>query len=749
MSISIGYVNYHYTKPVRVVDNGYLNASYSGSTLTVSSGLNMGFRSSSGNRFGTWFAHFNLIDTLNLVVDGELWASRDAVHGYGGSNSTDFSLSTGDVSRVVTTGVYHTISVYVHCNDSDCDCGANSGWGILIGSFSQFVPNPYSEFTLSINSVTTIGKVDRDTFTVNYYLNGGTDNIQTCQLRIYSGGTRIETINIGTGKSGDNQTASFSPRTTTYQHGSNYSVSVYAYDGTTEKETGKLTFYTYQEPLLSSVSAEKTSPQNANTSNKFTLNGTNNRKWTSYEDEFQTQYRIRRQDGTYTSWTNLDNITQWSRTAEQMRTLIPKQYDGQTNTIYFRRYNSRASWYSSERGVVMMLYYRPRMAVDSNSVTYHMNSTSGSLINKGQVITNTTTLNSIYVNWKYDSTLSKAGYVQGYRIRLYNYQNNLVRTYYKTNKYIEIPKEDIPRLNMTYIDITPYFGNDTNNTSNYWYYNGTIRKIQFIRLVTELEKPQITYPVQNSIWINKDFRVCFKLPTDPDKGYETETYHYENIELKVNKIVYRLTTSNGTTSGSVDGSTIFSCLSNNLTYQRPVVIYPNLLGNVPSTDTYTIQVRVKKKYGTTSREFRWSPWSDIRTFTVDFPLYEVKKDDLIMATHYNDAFDTVDNVRNTYGVSWTDKPLRVVAKSTIIKAEQYSYNTIMKKIVDTKNRVNTYANATFDTNRNNIKFDYTNELPETFNERVGEFITADKNEGNEYNGRNYIKFIYDRCKLLK
>lgn len=730
------YNAWHGGAPPRRQVEGDINISYSGLRVSATCTFTQSLIYPGSTGYGPDTAHLQIdgvdIDSVNVNPNG---TSEHTLSGY----------------RDLTAG-NHTARLMMQCGDNSGECkinnNANVHW-VECGSVSVDVPNPYSEFTLSINSVTSIGKVDRDTFIVNYYLNGGTDNIQTCQLRIYKGGTRIDTINIGTGKSGNNQTASFSPRTTTYQHGSNYSVSVYAYDGTTEKETGKLPFYTYQEPLLSGVSVEKTSPQNANTSNKFTLSGTNNRKWTSYEDEFQTHYRIRRQDGTYTSWTNLGNITQWSRTAEQMRTLIPKQYDGQTNTIYFRRYNSRASWYSSERSVVMMLYYRPRMAIDFDSVTYHMNSTSGNLINKGQVITNTTTLNSIYINWNYDTTLPEAGYVQGYRVRLYDYAGNQVEgaVYYTTTKYVEIPKDIIPRLNMTYIDITPYFGNNTNNTSNYWYYNGTIEKIQFIRLVTELEKPQITYPIQNSIWINKDFRVCFKLPVDPDKGCETETYHYENIELKVNKIVYRLTMSNGTSSGSVDGSTIFSCLSNNLTYQRPVVIYPNLLGNVPNTDTYTIQVRVKKKYGTTSTEFRWSPWSDTRTFTVYLPTYEVQQYDLIMATHYNDAFDTVDNVRNTYGVSWTDKPLRAVAKSTIIKAEQYSYNTIMKKLVHTKNQVNNYA--TFDTNRDNIKFDYTNELPETFNEKVGEFITADKNEGNEYNGRNYIKFIYDRCKLLK
>lgn len=737
---NIGRVNWHYPNPGTsqtgsYVSSGTIDIDVLGTTVTVTASIT---NNASYSRRDSQFH-----DKFHIFIGGQ----EVAVSGnYPTRGSSTLSASG---TRYNCTGTV-TVEIKMQCGDftSDCPNGLQSNSNNWRNVFSQGV-TVYQEYSLSIVNVTNVGKVDRDTFTVVYNLNGGTNSIRTCELRIYeNNGNRVATIGISGNKSGNNQSASFRPTTPVYKHGTYYTVSVYATDWTVEKETNRLSFYTYQEPLLGGVSVEKPSPQNANTSNKFTLSGTNNRKWTNYEVEFQTQYRIRRQDGTYNGdWTDLGDIVEWSRNEEQMRSLIPKQYDTQSNTIYFRRRNVSANWNSTERNVVMMLYYRPRLAIDSNTVTYHRNSQSGNLINKGEVITNTTTLNSIYINWNYDTTLPEVGYVQGYRIRLYNYQNNLVKTYYTTNKYIEIPKEDIPRLNMTYIDITPYFGNDTNNTSNYWYYNGTIEKIQFIRLVTELEKPQITYPVQNSIWINKDFRVCFKLPTDPDKGYETETYHYENIELKVNNIVYRLTTSNGTSSGSVDGSTIFSCLSNNLTYQRPVVVYPNLLNNVPDSDTYNIQIRVKKKYGTTNTEFRWSPWSDIRTFTIDFPLYEVEKDDFILATHYNDAFDTVDNVRNTYGVSWIDKPLKAVAKSTIIKAEQYSYNTLMKKLVHTKNQVNNYA--TFDTNRDNIKFDYINELPETFNEKVGEFITADKNEGNEYNGRNYIKFIYDRCKLLK
>ena len=735
----IGRVNWHYPNPGTsqtgsYVSSGTVDITVSGTTVTVTASITN--NASYSRRDGQFH------DKFHIFIGG-----RDV------ATSEDYPTK-GSATRSITGTRYDctgTVSVEIkmQCGDftNDCPNGLQSDSNNWRNVFSQGV-TVYSAYSLSIISVTEIGKVDRDGFTVVYHLDGGTDTIRGCELRIYEN-DRGEPIKIGISgnKSNGNQSVTFRPTTPTYKHGTHYTVSVYATDWTTERETNRLSFYTYQEPLLSSVSVEKPSPQNANTPNKFTLSGTNNRAWVKLEDEFQTHYRVRRQDGTYTDWTNINNTIEWSRNEEQMRSLIPKQYDAQTNTIYFRRYNPKASWYSTEHSVTMMLYYRPRVAIDSNTVTYHRNSLDGNVINKGEVITNISSLDSIYVDWSYDTTIPNAGYTQGYRIRLYNYQNNLIETYYTTSKSVKIPKQDIPRLNMTYIDITPYFSNDSNNPNNYWYYNGTVEKIQFIRLVTELEKPQITYPVQNSIWINKDFRICFKLPVDPDKGYETETYHYENIELKVNNIVYRLTTSNGTTSGSIEGSTTFSCLKDNLTYQRPVVVYPNLLNNVPDTDTFTIQVRVKKKYGATSTEFRWSPWSDVRTFTIYFPVYEVEKYDLILATHYNDAYDTVDNIRNTYGVEWEDKPLRAIAKSTIIKAEQYSYNTIMKKLVHTKNQVNNYT--TFDTDRDNTKFDYTNELPETFNEKIGEFITAEKNEGNEYNGRNYIKFIYDRCKLLK
>ena len=336
--------------------SGTLQASYNNLELKASFSGSMHSTYTSAYYPGT-----NTSDTVYLYIDG---TSRD---------SQQVSMLSGtrsvNVSSTINVGAgNHTVSLVIRCGDNSGQCSVNNNANlhpVAVGSLSINVPNPYSKFSLSINSVTTIGKVDRDSFTVNYKLSGGTDNIQKCELRIYKGSTRKQTINISTSKSDNNQSYTFKPSSPTYNHGDNYSVSIYATDGTTEIETNKLTFYTYQEPKLTSVSVQKASPQNANTSNKFTLNGTNNRKWTNYEQEFQTHYRIRRQDGTYTSWTNLGNINSWSRNESQMRSLIPKQYDGQTNTIEFRRYNVSGRWYSATKSVNMVLYYRPRVGITS------------------------------------------------------------------------------------------------------------------------------------------------------------------------------------------------------------------------------------------------------------------------------------------------------------------------------------------------------------------------------------------------
>ena len=157
------------------------------------------------------------------------------------------------------------------------------------------------------------------------------------------------------------------------------------------------------------------------------------------------------------------------------------------------------------------------------------------------------------MKWDYDIYSLKAGYTKGYRVRLYDYKKSIVKTYYveENNVYyyngnnasrgsdsisgtfstnsggeLYIPVDHIPRLNLTYIDITPYYISpsgdkwyqDVANSSNPSH-DTTVTLNKFVHRVYELPKPVIDYPINNSTWINDKFRICFTLPKDLDYDY--------------------------------------------------------------------------------------------------------------------------------------------------------------------------------------------------------------------------------------
>lgn len=733
---------WHYNLPQRWVTGGTLSANYSGLTLKVSA--NISCKWGSGKSYDK-----GLTDTLNLVVDGSVVDSDVINHG------TNYSGGTGNMSAsasITVSAGNHSVTAYMKCNDgSSCSSGAGTGFGKQLSTLTINVPNPYSKPAIVLNSVTQIGRLDSTNYTMNYKLTKGTDAIKWTRANVYTyNGSARWHQDYSRNSSGTFNDTFKLTAANKFANGSRYQVRAQCNDGTNTITSSAIkTIYTYQEPKINTTLTANT-PQNANTANTFKISGTNNRAWSSLENDFQTRYRIKLGSDDYTGWTNIGNITTWSRTAAQMRSLIPKAYDGQNCTIQMKRYSPSPNWYSSNTASkTIVIYYRPRIAIGSSNTSYRINNSSGTVVNKGSTVINNTDLTSIYVAWTYDTSLALAGYTQGYRIRLYDKDKKLVKTYYSPNRYYNIPKADIPKLQKTYIDITPYFANDTTNTANYWYYNaGTIEIMDFVQLLSQLDKPVITYPVQDSNWINNQFRICFTLPRDPDKGTEFEEYHYEDIELKINgtfTIHYKKSTGETTSGTVVLAPQCFSALQENLTYQRKIVIYPALLDNFPITNTYTLQVRVKKKYTTTSTIAMWSAWSDVRNITITKAVFEPNVEDKILATHYNNTLALVERVRNAYGVNWTNKPEQVVKNVTVIARNQYQYNQLYTEIVETKNQINNYA--TRDTDRDSLIVDKDNLILENF-EPVQELVTAASNEDNSPNGRNYMKIVYDRCNRL-
>ena len=725
---------------------------------------------------GGWYGSSNSIG-LRFNVDGTSHTGY-LVGNNSGPQSGSITFTTHNESSTGSSGM--TIDVWCHQGTFDSptgeshNCTAGSGSATYfgqtsppyygtIGNITVYYPayNPYTppQIWLNPNNYTIIGRLGQTSYKVNYSLTKGSQDIQWTRAQLFSDSKSFIWYQQY------KRTATSSGYTDSYvltsdngfKNGTRYRLAMSTYDNTTEVWSpdnpasggNGLYVYTYQEPTISTTLSIGKTSLNANATQSFTITGINNRAWTSYESEFQTRYRTKKGTGNFLDWISAGNVSTWNLTAADLRKLVPKANDGNNITIQFKRYSPSASWYSTNTASgTFVVYYRPRKGVTTSNTTYRKNNSSGNGISKGSVVINDSFLTGIYVSWIYDATTANAGYTQGYRIRLYNSAGDLVKSYYTTNKYYTIPKSDIPKIQNTYIDITPYYANDSTNPSSYWYYSETIDKSAFVILSSELAKPVITYPVQNSNWINNKFRVCFTLPSDADKGSEPESYRYEDIELQINgtfTIRMKTTVGQTTTGTTIECPTAFNALQTALTYQRPIVINPSLASGFPITSSYTLRVRVKKKYGYSSDEMLWSQWSDIRNITITTASFNPAKYDYIMASHYNDAKALINRVRNTYGVIWNSIPSDVIADNTNILRTQFPYTNFYNIIVSTKYQVNNYG--TFDSGRDSVKFDKNNLLTENFTP-VQEYITAASNETNSPNGRNYIKIVFDRCNKL-
>lgn len=752
---NFGEVRVHQTSPQGMYGSGSIDVWREGSTIRATGVTKL--RISSSSRYGYHYA-------AAIYWKGSehtYWAIKNNNNGGSGKTYTQtFDVSINDNDAGTLQLMYLCCGAGNGGLENRNTCNARPVTTPHYEIYSINVASGYiaPSIWLNPNDNTKIGKVGVTNYNVHYSLTKGTKNITASLVSVHnydnSGWNPIMEIDFGRRTTSDGYWDSFVLPADKFSNGSRYRIKMIVYDGTTyvlspegwQGNTG-VPIYTYQKPSLN-TRLSCTTNQNASKSNTFSITGTNNRAWSSYENEFQTRYRIKRGNSNYTDWTNIGNITSWSRTADQMRSLIPKSYDNQNCIIQMKRYSSSADWWSDNTPeATIKVSYRPQIGVTSANTNYTKNTSGGNSISKGQHINNDDTLTHVYISWKYNTDAYEAGYVQGYRIRLYNSNNQVVKTYYTANKYYSIPKADIPKIQDTYIDITPYFKNDTTDANNYWYFNGSIEKSKFVYLISKLSTPVIKYPIQNCDWINNKFRICFQLPADPDKGSEQEVYHYDDIELQINSTyTIRMKDSNNHTTTGINAiaAECFSSLQEDLTYQKTIVINPSLYDNFPNASTYNIRVRVKKKYEDGNAALMWSDWSAVRTIKVNPAVYSVSVGDKILASHYNDAKSTVNRARLSYDVSWA-MPADVVAMSTKILQAQYTYNLIFKTLVDIKTKVNTYA--VFDDSRQNVKFDAQDSLSNTFMP-VEELITAEANENNSPNGRNYIKIIYNRLNLL-
>lgn len=723
---------------------------------------------------GSYYGASNALG-ISVTVDGATTSGYIIGNNYN-DNSGTIEFDRTNTSTTGSSGV----SIYIWCHQgtyanptgTSNNCTASSGskytdigglksrpyHGTWEGTVYYPVYNPYTPSTIWLNpgDYTKIGRVDSSSWSVHYSYNSGSNTNCPISLAIHdygavNWGVRWEpVIRYITGSSDGVWDSVKLSSVQGFTHGNRYRITLVSNGGEALSPSSwnpqdGLVIYTYQEPKINTGLTRSRATQHANQDNTFSISGTNGRAWSSYENPFQTHYRIKRGSGSYSGWTNLGDITTWSRTAAEMRSLVPKDYDGQTITIDMKRFSPTPSWYSSNTASnTFTVYYRPRTGISSAS--FRKNNSSGTTVSGNNYVIDDSSLTHVYISWSYDTNSANAGYTQGYRIRLYNSAGNVVKTYYTTSKSYSIPKADIPRIQQTYIDITPYYANDSTNTSSYWYYNGTISKINFVRIVGNIGTPTITYPINNSEWINNKFRICFTLPEDADYGTQSGTYLYDNIEVMINSnYTIRMTDSTGQTSSGtlVKNTACFSTGLSGLTYQRKMIVCPGLISGFPNTSSYTIKIRVRKKYGSGTNN-NWSNWSNsitVKKTDISIPNYSGQ---FVQASHYNYMKTTINRMRNTYNLSWSSAPENATAASTKITYNRYSYNNVLYVLNDIKTRVNSFG--TFD--QASVKFDSGNSLPTSFTVK-SEYITDKETETEPLAGANYLITILNRCNLLK
>lgn len=376
------------------------------------------------------------------------------------------------------------------------------------------------------------------------------------------------------------------------------------------------------------------------------------------------------------------------------------------------------------------------------------------------------------IQWTYPYNAGAAGIVSGFEVKVYSdssYNTQVGNTHniiVNYNDYItgptysiELDNElDLQRGVMNYVDITPYYSYPSNNTRAY---GPTVQVGQLIKPYKLMTKPVVEYPINDTTWHNKNFRVLFRLPVDNDYSTYTSTiqnaYAYSDMEIKVNNTVYAFS---GTYTSNTGNSSIFSSdidKANTNNHHKYIAINPSLVSGFPDINdgsTYTISVRVQRgNYYFTNQEMQgqdslgttvktWSDWSD----TITLNKSSISAQNLASGTEIKVAhFQTVHNwglrLLACYPINNKDsKDVDQVRGNQIDGSETQTvtgndeYNAIFRTMQNLMLGVNEYC--TYD--RAPVKF---NSNP-SFS-ALEEIITSAESGTDRYGaeGRNYMNLL--------
>jgi len=634
--------------------------------------------------------------------------------------------------------------VYCYCvwkTNGECDQGHSRE---VIGSLS--LSSLYQKPTISISSNTSISNYDSNRSITVAANTSGDANPTTVKVTINN---HEHTTSIGN-NGGD---YIFKPSDSGVAHASSYRVKArrtHDYDSSLYADSNELTLYTYKLPDITSFSVDPSTISGDAKNNPQIKWSTNNRKWSSLENQFKTYYSV----NNGSSWKDLgkhdptnndagntaQTLTITKSFLNGILSVAQRSTDSATFNLKLRRKNESSGKTKDTSNIAVKVNYKPTKTIGENNILYYdCNSDNKTPDTSKQLFAGREYFIDehpyVYVQWTYPSDID-GGVIDGYIFKVYTDSTcstvkttkTLNTTDLTTGQALNI-RTELNRGTINWIGIQPFY-NKADGTGKLY---GTENKKQFIKPIGKLKKPVIDGPINGTSWHNNQFRILVTAPADDDFDVLNVTaanYRYKAIELNINDVTYTFDLY----------PTIFS--TNTVTYMKPLVINPSLIASFPNTSSFKIKIRFQKNYYSNI----WSEWSDTSTVN-NSAINEItqaegiKKNELVLLRHYTTVRNYSVRLYDVYFASRSALPStnKELPAESIIKAE--NYQGIYDSILQIQNKVNNYA--VFDSDRNNVKFnkDIDNFAGNNKPTR-GEIITQDKISNNPI-GRNYMNICIE------
>ena len=709
------------------------------------------------------YASYNYYVGWKLAVGGSLYNASNAVDNVnvllsGGTTIKEGSMtpgsnSSGSVDVWVDNDGSTPIYLCYYCGQTGgCSIGY-AGWVVVCTLYTPTY-NPYVAPSVSCSALTEISRIDDGSWSVTYNVTppkgAEISDVGLDVIRNVGGVDRVlEIFSFGTASG--NRTSNFTIHSGDYKtDGSSFNTRIYVNDnhGTSVHSSPWRLTRTYRIPTVSNVKTSRTSfsPQD-----NATLNWTtNSRTWTNHENNFSTKIVCGNNSVNATNQGPTNTSNDGSTFTDTCKEILNKTFLSKitskaeqsvsvmTKNVEVHRINNLGNYNISSNTNIVVQYQPIKAPLNGTVKDSSGNSVAGQTI----IIQDIPTID---LDWTYPITSGAAVVVDGYMIRIYkdsNYSQQVGNakivnvTQNVSSGTCELnTKSDLSRGVMNYVKITPFYTKP----------NGTGRiegtqslQMRLVLPISRINTPVISYPVNNSNWHNKNFRILLQLPSDDDidvLGLTDSEYRYQDIDVKITP---NNNSSNAITYTYKNNPEIFS--TETISHTKKIAINPSLVTSFPDVATYKIEIRVQKNYYVTTGSKSYSKWSSAVVIkntpvnTLNLTSGQIIEDD-----HYKYVRDASVRLHDTYPISALNK--NNIAQTNGDQIDFKEYDAISSDIVLIRQNVNNYC--TYNTSRVTVRFQ--NNISTIKGKR--EIITA-KKEDAELSGRNYLNILIDDMNLL-